>query len=123
VNKLVSSGMRRISSASVIRSLSTTADASQGGETGAGVAYMLLSSTAIGLGIGLTDWGCYSCDYTPAYVGLGVGTAIWLASVFDASPSARRHNRKAAAHQAALTPVIDGGLGGARLGLKFALRP
>ena len=82
---------------------------------------LLGSVAAIGIGVGATDWDCYNCDYGPAYVGLGVASALWLASLFDAS---RRQNRKlAAAQQSALTPILDGGPDGARLGLRLALRP
>jgi hypothetical protein len=94
------------------------------GEVGAGMIYLLGSVAAIGIGVGATDWGCYDCDYTPAYVGLGVASALWLASIFDAGPSARRQNRKlAAAQQAAIAPLLDAGVDGARVGIRLALRP
>jgi TM2 domain-containing membrane protein YozV len=94
------------------------------GDTGTGLLYFLGSSTAIGVGIAATDWDCYDCDYGPAIAGLAVGTAIWIGSMIDAGPSARRQNRKLAAErQSAMAPILEGGPAGARLGLRLAIRP
>jgi hypothetical protein len=92
------------------------------GETGTGLLYFLTSTAAIGAGVAATNWNCFDCDYTPALVGLSVGAAIWIGSIIDAGPSARRQNRKlAAARQSAFAPIIETSPERVRLGLTFAL--
>ena len=81
-------------------------------ETGRGIAFLALTAVSIGAGVGLSTKGTPDivvpaflsipsvtypgtpANRTPLLVGSLVGGVVWLWSVFDAGPAAKRTNAK-----------------------------
>ena len=97
------------------------------GETGKGAFFLVGAIAAVGIGAGLSSSECgFSCDdnLQPLYIGAGVAVFLSLASVFDAAPAARRHNRKLAARRASLgsiSPMLLPTSSGTKVGLNLAV--
>lgn len=62
-------------------------------------------------GAALSGCGGYSCNLTPLYIGSLAAVGIWVYSIVDAAPTARRMNAKYGYKVSGLSPIINVGPG------------
>lgn len=86
-----------------------------GGSVGA-----IVVGTALSGGVSCGDYSCSAGSYTPLYLGALAAVGIWVYSIVDAAPTARRMNQRNGFRVSGLTPTVRSwGTGTTQIGIQL----